>query len=215
MSCKVGAVRTETDIETDIETTSTPGRPRSEEAHRAILDAALRLTADEGYQAVTIKGIAEAAGVGRQTIYRWWPTKAAIVLEAVRGIARNQAQPEPTGDAVADLRALLRATFALNSAAGPAISGMMAESTGDPQFAALLQEQLLAPRRAVVRDILRRGQETGQLGCATGLDLVVDAVWGTMWYRTLSKHRPVDAALADEVTAAVVRMLGPGDRDGH
>ncbi|HEY3867319.1 MAG TPA: TetR/AcrR family transcriptional regulator [Actinocrinis sp.] len=199
--------------ETGIETTPALGRPRSEEAHRAILDAALRLTADEGYQAVTIKGIAEAAGVGRQTIYRWWPTKGAIVLEAVRSIARQAAEPEPTGDAVADLRALLRATFALNSSvAGPAISGLMAESTGDPRFAALLQEQLLAPRRAVVRGILERGQEAGQLGRATGLDLVVDTVWGTMWYRTLSKHRPVDAALADDVTEAVVRMLGPGDR---
>jgi AcrR family transcriptional regulator len=195
-----------------IETTQPPGRPRSVEAHHAILDAALRLTADEGYQAVTIKGIAEAAGVGRQTIYRWWPTKAAIVLEAVRSIARQEAEPEPTGDAVADLRALLRATFALNAATGPAISGLMAESTGDPGFAALLQEHLLAPRRAIVREILRRGQEAGQLGRAIGLDLAVDVVWGTMWYRTLSKHRPVDSALADEVTAAVVRMLGPGDQ---
>ena len=195
----------------DADTTPALGRPRSVEAHRAILDAALRLTAADGYQAVTIKGIAEAAGVGRQTIYRWWPTKAAILLEAVRSVAEQAAQPEPTGDAVADLRALLRATFALSGRVGSAISGLMADSTGDPQFAALLQEHLLARRRAIVHGILERGQEAGQLGRAAGLDLAVDVVWGTMWYRTLSKHRPVDAALADELTEAVVRMLGPID----
>ena len=93
--------------------TGTLGRPRSEQARRAILDTAVRLTMRDGYQAVTIKGIAEEAGVGRQTVYRWWTTKAALVLEAVGELAERAGRPAPTGDAEHDLRALLCASFRL------------------------------------------------------------------------------------------------------
>jgi AcrR family transcriptional regulator len=199
LSCKVARV------------TGTLGRPRSQEARRAILDAAVRLTMRDGYQAVTIKGVAEEAGVGRQTIYRWWTTKAALVLEAIRDLAERAGRPAPTGDAVHDLRALLRASFRLVPTAAPAITGMMAESTHDAEFAAVLQDGLLAPRRAIVREILEAGQARGQLGRGASLDLAVDLVWGTMWYRVLSRHAPVDERLAEELADAVVALLGPPD----
>jgi AcrR family transcriptional regulator len=194
--------------------TGTLGRPRSEEARRAILDTAVRLTMRDGYQALTIKRVAEEAGVGRQTIYRWWTTKAALVLEAVRELAERAGRPTPTGNAEHDLRALLRASFRLSPVAGPAISGMMAESTHDPEFAEVLQQGLLAPRRAIVREILEQGQRTGQLGDGVSLDLAVDMVWGTMWYRVLSRHAPVDEALAEELAEAMIRLLGHPDADG-
>jgi len=186
----------------------TPGRPRSEAARRAILDAGLRLAVRDGYQAVTIKGIAQEAGVGRQTIYRWWTTKAAVLLEAVCELAGTAGRPPLTGDAEQDLRALLRATYVLAGMVGPTIAGLMAESTHDPGFAAELQRELLAPRRELVRQILEAGQRDRRLGRDAGLDLVVDMVWGTMWYRILSGHNPVEPALADEITGAVVRLLG-------
>ncbi len=202
MSCKVDRV------------TATLGRPRSEESRRAILDTTLRLTVRDGYQALTIKAVAQEAGVGRQTIYRWWPTKAALVLEAIRELAERAARPEPTGDAVHDLRALLRASFRLAPSVGSAISGMMAEAQHDPEFAEVLQQGLLAPRREIVRAILADGQRAGQLGRDTSLDLAVDLVWGTMWYRTLSRHAPVDERLAEELSEAVFRLLGRPDRAG-
>ena len=185
-----------------------PGRPRSETARRAILDAGLRLAVRDGYQAVTIKAVAQEAGVGRQTIYRWWTTKAAVLLEAVRELASTAGRPPLTGDAETDLRALLRATYVLAGTVGPTIAGLMAESTHDHEFAAELQRELLAPRRELVRRILEAGQRDGRLGQGAGLDLVVDMVWGTMWYRILSGHNPVEPALADEITGAVVRLLG-------
>lgn len=189
-------------------TVAAPGRPRSETARRAILDAGLRLAVRDGYQAVTIKGIAQEAGVGRQTIYRWWTTKAAVLLEAVCELAATAGRPPLTGDAEEDLRALLRATYVLAGMVGPTIAGLMAESTHDPGFAAELQRELLAPRRELVRRILEAGKRDRQLGDGAGLDLVVDMVWGTMWYRILSGHNPVEPALADEITDAVVRFLG-------
>jgi AcrR family transcriptional regulator len=171
----------------------------------------VRLTMRDGYQALTIKGVAEEAGVGRQTIYRWWTTKAALVLEAIRELAERAGRPALTGDAEHDLRALLRASFRLAPVAGPAISGMMAESTHDPEFAEVLQHGLLAPRRAIVREILAAGQRSGQFGHGVSLDLAVDLVWGAMWYRTLSGHAPVDERLAEELTDAIVRLLGPAE----
>jgi AcrR family transcriptional regulator len=192
--------------------TGTLGRPRSEQARRAILDTALRLTLRDGYQALTIKGVAEEAGVGRQTIYRWWTTKATLVLEAIRELAERAGRPALTGDAERDLRAFLRATFRLAAVVGPAISGMMAESTHDPEFAEVLQNGLLAPRRAIVREILAAGQQAGTFGRGASLELVVDLVWGTMWYRILSGHAPVDERLAEELADAVVRLLGRPER---
>jgi len=192
-----------------VRVTGNLGRPRSEDSRRAILDATLRLTMRDGYQALTIKAVAQEAGVGRQTIYRWWTTKAALVLEAIHELAERAARPEPTGDAEHDLRALLRASFRLAPSVGSAISGMMAEAQHDPEFAEVLQKGLLAPRRAIVREILAAGQRAGQLGSEVSLDLAVDLVWGTMWYRTLSGHAPVDERLAEELSDAVFRLLGP------
>ncbi|HTJ67092.1 MAG TPA: TetR/AcrR family transcriptional regulator [Actinospica sp.] len=189
--------------------TSILGRPRSEPARRAVLDAALRLVRRDGYQAVTIKGIAEEAGVGRQTIYRWWTSKAEVLLEAVIELARPIAQPEPTGDPLHDLRQILRGSFRLSPVAGPIISGLMADATNDPEFLAKLQSELLARRRALIRETLERAQRDGLVGAGTALDLVTDMVWGTMWYRVLSRHAPVDETLADQVTEAVLTLLGP------
>jgi AcrR family transcriptional regulator len=196
-----------------MEQTSTAlGRPRSEPARRAVLDAALRLVARDGYQAVTIKAIAEEAGVGRQTVYRWWTGKGAILLEAIADFAWHIAQPEPTADPVHDLRQVLRGSFGLSPVAGPIISGLMADATHDPEFLAKLQHDLLARRRALVRDTLERAQRAGQVGTGADLALVTDMIWGTMWYRILSRHAPVDEALADEVVEAVLRLLGPGEK---
>ena len=192
-----------------MEQTTIVGRPRSEPARRAVLDAALRLVRRDGYQAVTIKGIAAEAGVGRQTIYRWWNSKAEVLLEAIIELARPIAQPEPTDDPVHDLRRTLRGSFRLSPVAGPIISGLMADATNDPAFLDRLQRELLARRRALVRETLERAQRDGLVGAGASLDLVTDMIWGTMWYRVLSRHAPVDEALADELTEAVLRLLGP------
>jgi AcrR family transcriptional regulator len=195
-----------------MEQTTIVGRPRSEPARRAVLDAALRLVRRDGYQAVTIKAIAAEAGVGRQTIYRWWNSKAEVLLEAIIELARPIAQPEPTDDPVHDLRRTLRGSFRLSPVAGPIISGLMADATNDPAFLDRLQRELLARRRALVRETLERAQRDGLVGAGASLDLVTDMIWGTMWYRVLSRHAPVDEALADEVTEAVLRLLGPAGK---
>lgn len=192
---------------------ATRGRPRSETARRAVLDAALELCQRDGFQALTIKAIAETAGVGRQTVYRWWPTKEAVLLDALRdlGLRESRRLDPDTGDTLRDVESLLEATFSLtHRLTGKAVVGLMAESQHDPALSARLQGTVIGPRRQALRDLLARGVERGDLSdSGVALDLAVDFAFGTMWYRLLSHHAPVDAELAGHLTAALAKLLSP------
>ncbi|SHN25697.1 TetR/AcrR family transcriptional regulator [Actinacidiphila paucisporea] len=189
------------------------GRPRSETARRAVLDAALQLCQSGGYQGLTMKGIALTAGVGRQTVYRWWPAKQDVLIDALRDLALRKAEhldPE-TGDTLRDVRTLLNATFTLTtSLTGKALVGLMAEAQHDPALSHRLQATVIGPRRQALRALLARGVADGSLeGDAAALDLAVDFAFGTMWYRLISQHAPVDTALAEQITAALATLLRP------
>ncbi len=182
------------------------GRPRSDQARQSILDAATAIAARDGYSAVTMKGIAQAAGTGRATVYRWWPTPAAVLMEALNELGATRATPAPTADPRADLLAFLRATFAL-AETGPArtlLLGLTADAQHDPAIAAAVGD-LITRRRAILRGLLAR---TGEQWC-TPLDVVVDMLFGAMWYRMIDLHAPVDGALAAELCQAVDAMRRP------
>ena len=183
-----------------------PGRPRSEAARQAVLTAALELAQKYGYQAVTIKGIAERAGVGRQTVYRWWQTKAEVLLEAATESVAAHAQPEPSGDAFADVCGFLRATLAQSQPLGPVIAGLMADAMANPGFSARVRDRLLTRRRAALRGLLEAGQASGQLPADYPVDLAIDMVFGVLSYRILAGDAAGDAALADEIIGALRRL---------
>ena len=185
------------------------GRPRSEQARQAVLDAGLRLCARDGYAAVTMKGIADAAGVGRQTVYRWWPSKADVLLEALRELAHTTvSRMALSGDALDDVRTILDTTFRmLRDVTGNAISGLMADAQHDPDLSERLQATVIGPRRDALRDVIEGGIASGQLARNLEPALVVDLVFGPMWYRLLSHHAPVDDALAADLVDVVARLL--------
>lgn len=116
------------------------GRPRSEQARAAILHAVDDLLVDVGYGAVTLKGIAERAGVSRQTIYRWWSTKAEVLLEASAIDARQELDIAPQDSPVAEITAYLDAlkTFLTNSDAGAAYRALLGEAQHDSAVRELL-----------------------------------------------------------------------------
>jgi AcrR family transcriptional regulator len=188
------------------------GRPRSEEARRAILDTALRLCHRDGYQQLTIKALAGEAGVGRQTVYRWWPDKAQVLLDALIDL-RERELPQrlrETGDTLRDVEHVLAVTFELtHKSTGQALIGLMADAQSDSDLSRRLQGTLIGPRRDGLRAILQRGVDAGELTEAVPLPLVVDFAFGTMWYRMLSRHAPLDGNLAREITGAIARMLAP------
>lgn len=197
--------------------TGTRGRPRSEEAKRAILDAALLLCERDGYQQLTIKGIADEAGAGRQTVYRWWPDKADILIDALVDLRERELATlfQETGDTLRDVEVVLKVTFKLNrELIGPALVGVMADAQRDPELSKRLQDTVIGPRRDALRDILRRGVEAGTLAENVPLPLVVDFAFGAMWYRLLSHHAPIDDELARQITDAIARLLATSPYGG-
>ncbi|MFQ6395759.1 TetR/AcrR family transcriptional regulator [Nocardia sp. KC 131] len=191
--------------------TGTRGRPRSEDARRAILHAALELCERGGYQDLTIKAIADAAEVGRQTVYRWWPDKASILMEALVDLGHEHEAvlvPADSTDVLGAVERLLTTTYELaRKVTGPALVGLMADAQRDPVLSKRLQDSVIGPRRVALHAVLQRGVDTGELVAAVPLDLVVDFAFGAMWYRLLSHHAPVDATMASAVTEGIAAMF--------
>ncbi|MFD8084738.1 TetR/AcrR family transcriptional regulator [Kitasatospora sp. NPDC059722] len=181
------------------------GRRRNEAAHRAILDAALRLLAESDGTPVTIDAIARTAGVGKQTVYRWWPSKGAVLLDALSDRADQDVAGPDTGDLRADLRAFVATTFdaAQQDTTASALRTLVREAARDPHLADLMQT-FTATRRTALRELLARGRERGQLRGDADLDLIVDQVYGVFWYRFLLGHAPLDADAADRLAASLV-----------
>jgi AcrR family transcriptional regulator len=177
-----------------------PGRPRSAATHRAILAAVADLLNEGGYPAVSIEAVAAKAGVGKQTIYRWWPGKPELVLEHLVGIAATMPAPD-TGDLVRDLRIFLSATCQawIQGGTGAIVTALMAEAQVDPRFGQLFYQQLIGQRRAALRLLLQRGQLRHELAGDRDLDLLLDLIYGPMWYRLLLRHAPLDDAFIEQL----------------
>ncbi|MGI5130017.1 TetR/AcrR family transcriptional regulator C-terminal ligand-binding domain-containing protein [Pseudonocardia sp. CA-107938] len=185
------------------------GRSRNELARRAILDAAADLLASAELADVTIGRIADAAGVGRQTIYRWWPSKGAVLAEAMAERADAAVDIRPTGDLVVDLERFITATFAAvdDPAVGRTLRSILGQAMVDPPAAELLAD-FTARRRAQLRALLHAARRTDEPGPAVDPDLLADQIYGVLWYRLVVLRAPVDADLARRLHRALVRQLG-------
>ncbi|WP_255953611.1 TetR/AcrR family transcriptional regulator [Streptomyces odontomachi] len=181
------------------------GRRRNEAARQAILDAALRLLAASDGTRVTVETIAREAGVGKQTLYRWWPSKGAVLLDALLDRADQDVPTPDTGRLRDDLREIIAATFqgAQSSPTGPALRTLVRESARDPHLAELMRTFVDA-RRVALRAVLERGAERGELPPERDRDLLVDQVYGVFWYRFLLGHAPLDDATAARLAESVL-----------
>ena len=189
---------------------TTLGRPRGEGTDAAILDAAATLLDERCYGAMTVDEIATRAGVGKQTLYRRWPSKAAVVLDALtRRTAREVPVPD-TGAVRDDVRALLRGAFAvLRTGRAQVVTSLMAEAQRDEAFASAFREAFVAPRRAVLAELLRRGALRGELDEGADAGFLIDLAYGPMWYRLLNRHAPLDNAFADRLADAMLAASLP------
>ena len=152
---------------------------RSQKSHRAILDAALELCAEKGYGNVTVEAIAARAAVSKKTIYRWWPTKGAVVLEALHESGADAMALPDTGDIVADLQAQLEILIEfMTGSRGAAYTGLIAESQHDEQLANALADRFIRPRNEVTLARLRTAQEQHQLASDADLPLLVERLYG-------------------------------------
>jgi AcrR family transcriptional regulator len=174
-----------------------PGRPRSERARRAILQAANELLESEGFTAVTVEAIAERAGVSKATVYRWWPNRAAVVMDGFLSTVSSEVPFPHTGHAREDIRLhMRRLTEALSGKIGQTVAALIAEGQADPELAEALRSRWLSVRRAEAREILELGIERGELREDLDPEVAVDILYGPIYYRLLVAHAPVDEDFA-------------------
>jgi AcrR family transcriptional regulator len=171
------------------------------------LKAALELLEQTGFADVTIDAIAERAKVGKATVYRWWPDKAAVVIEAFRETVAPQLPFPETGSFRDDIRAQLR-SFAsvLAGSAGRMLIEFIVAARTDPEVAKAFKTIWADPRRAEAKQVLKRHQRRGQLRTDADLDLVLDALYGPLYFRLLAKNETPGPKYAD----AIVDLLLPG-----
>jgi AcrR family transcriptional regulator len=184
-------------------------RPRSEATHAAILHAALELIETDGYRRLTMEGIAKRAQVSKQTIYRWWPSPAAVLMEALNERAETLVPGRDLGSFELNLRAFTRRTVAaLHDDLAKLVAHLMAEAQQDERFATVFSDQFLARRRAVLRALFEQALERHQIAPGADIDLLVEIVFGTVWYRVLARHAPLNRRFADQLTDAVLALAG-------
>jgi AcrR family transcriptional regulator len=178
------------------------GRRRNDAAKAAILDATFRLLSGPGTDGLTIDAIAAEAGVGRQTIYRWWPSKGAVVADALARHARAVVLERETGSFTGDLAAFLADSFAglENEGYADRLRQIVAEAQHDEHVAQVLAD-FTAVRRAALRTLLERGRTAGELAADADLDMLVDMAYGVLYYRLLIGHAPLDEKAARSLAA--------------
>ncbi|ORA14639.1 TetR/AcrR family transcriptional regulator [Mycobacterium arosiense] len=183
------------------------GSRRNEAAERAILNAAADLlTAAGGDVQITVSAIAERAGVGKQTIYRWWPSKSAVLLDAMVRRAQQAAPIPDTGRLDGDLRAFLRSTFSAAAAHRTLLIGALREALGDGATMERLAA-FTAARRDELARMLSRAQSRGEIPPMNRPEIVVDQVFGLLWYRMAFGHQALDEQAADDLAAALTAQL--------
>ncbi|WP_199545839.1 TetR/AcrR family transcriptional regulator [Streptomyces sp. N35] len=173
----------------------TGGRVRSQNAQDAVLAAAVALLEEVGYQGVTIEGVARRANVAKSTIYRWWKSKPTLVMDAYRQTVERRMPSPDTGTLAGDLAVFVAELYRVGEhpVRIKALRGLMAEAQLDPAFAEPFG-QWVESRRDVIRGLLAKGIERGELPAGTDLDYAVDQIFGPFWYRLLVGHAPLDPA---------------------
>lgn len=189
-------------------------KPRSAKARAATLTAALELVGERGYDTLTIEGIAARAGVAKTTIYRWWPSRDAVLLDAYLDL-QQRAGPTTlpdTGDLAADLRALLTAVVEnlLDPRFDAPYRAVTAAMQQDARLAADVHERLLGPLTSRTRERLDRARAGGQIRPDVDLDLAVELLHGPLFHRWLLRTRPLTAADGPALADLVLRAIATG-----
>jgi len=184
---------------------------RTARSRATILQAALELCAERGYNAVTMEAIAARAQVGKPTLYRWWPSKGTLFLDALtERFGEPYFQLGDTGDLIADLRNWLHGVtdLFLDPVSRDLIAGVAGTAQHDPELAAILHQQIHLTLSGRNQERIRAGQLAGQLA---GFDplLFEDLLVAPLWYRLLITGRPISRAYADTILNTVLSAAAP------
>ena len=188
---------------------------RDENARLAVLHAADDLLVERGFGGITIEGIAARAGVAKQTIYRWWPSKVDILLDTLIDDASSQLAIPAEGSAVERTRQYLRqlARFLADEPAGKVLLALIGEAQHDQAMARTFRERYLDPQRERERDLLERGITSGELPPGLDPDAAIDALVGPIFYRALTGAR-IPPAFTDGLIAAILDQPAAASQPG-
>jgi AcrR family transcriptional regulator len=178
------------------------GRPRSEKARRAILEAATELLLEKGLGAVSMDAVAERAGVSKATIYRWWPAKEMLALEALFTEWAAVSTPRDTGTLRGDLLSLLRPWVRElgRRPFGRIVAALITQAQTDTRFGDEWRARFIQPRRDQAREIFARAIARGEIDAKTNVEVALDLLYGPLYHRLLHGH----AALNDRFVRQVV-----------
>lgn len=168
--------------------------------------AALELLAERGYDRLTVEAIAERARAGKATIYRRWPSKAALVVDALNQLRPPPEEPPDTGSLAGDVGALVEASLPLGPPPFQVVCGMAPALHQDPELAAAFRDAFVEPRRALLRQVLERAVTRGEVPPRRDLDLVTSVLPAMMLHRVVFAGEAPDQKYA---RAVVDRVLLP------
>jgi AcrR family transcriptional regulator len=176
------------------------GRPRNEELHQAMLKAALDLVLEVGFRAVSIEAIAAKTGVGKTTLYRRWPNKAAVIMEAFIGQLGPASRFPENERAVERLRLQMQTTAkSFRGRVGALVRALMAEAQFDPELAKAFRDNWTLPRRKLVFGILEDAIRQGEMRADIDVEATIDLLYAPIYYRLQMGTGPISESYVDKV----------------
>jgi AcrR family transcriptional regulator len=180
------------------------GRPRRPGVEQAVFDATLGLLASQDYGEISVEALAERAGVSRTTIYRRWPSKAAVVAAAVSSLYLDRVEVPDTGSLSQDLATLLTETYrVMADGDGRVLEKLVRQSGQNPELDELVRSILYA-RRRMYATILNRAIARGEMPPEADQELLLDLLLGPLWFRLLVSGAPITPAAARSVVELVL-----------
>jgi len=182
-----------------------PGRPRSEEARQAILRSTLKILGKRGFAGFKIEEVAERAGVGKATVYRWWPNKGALIADAFASSTRHNLRFPDTGSVYSDMSQQMRQLAKVFcSQRGRIVSAILAAGQTDKEVIEAFRERFLWPRRREAYATLHRGVVRGELPKNLDPDLLLDSLYGPIYMRFLIQHDRLTPEFVDRLCHTVL-----------
>jgi AcrR family transcriptional regulator len=185
-----------------------PGRPRSEKARKAVLRSTLALLKRVGFDELSIESVAARAGVGKATVYRWWPNKAELVIAAFVSAVEPELRIFSTGPGLESIHQQMRRWAVIyRGPLGQIVATVVGAGQSQPEILRAFRSHWIEPRRVEARRLLRRAIKQGEIRADLDPDAVLDLLYGPLYIRFLLKHAPLNRTFVDAVFKVVTPAL--------
>ena len=187
-----------------------PGRPRSEKARKAVIQSTLELLRSVGFNDLTVEAVAARAGVGKATIYRWWPNKAELVVAAFVSAVEEELRFPVAGSVLDALHAQMRRWAVIfGSPLGQIVATVIGAGQSDKEILEAFRTHWVEPRRVEIRRLLRQAIQEKKIRADLEPDTIIDLLYGPLYLRLLLRHAPLNVGHVDTVFAVVSPALKP------